>query len=163
MKEITMSNENNTSQAFAATPTPLSGLDTAKALAGSLNFTASYLDSCVEKHKISGSEARIYVTGRQTCERLASEIAELSETAPGFVRYRNALYGLDEAQLEAFRRIKIDYQARIGGYFKPTTATRFFADLTMLIFALEAIDSPDCMLGVGTGFAPRFKKSGETA
>lgn len=158
-----MSIENNTSQAPAATPTPFVGLDTAKALAASLDFSASYLDSCVEKHKISGLEARIYATGRKTCERLAREIAELSETAPGFTRYRNALYGLDEAQLEAFHRIKIDYQARIGSYFKPATATHYFADLTMLIFALEAIDSPECLLGVGNGFSPRHKKSGEAA
>ena len=158
-----MTVENNTTQARPATPTPFVGLDTAKALAASLSFSASYLDHCVEKHNVPGSEARIYATGRQTCERLAREIAELSETTPGFARYRNALYGLDAAQLEAFHCIKIDYQARIGSYFKPATARHYLADLTTLVFALGALDAPECLAGVGTGFAPRHRKQGEAA
>lgn len=158
-----MSNENNTSLAPAATTSPFLGLDAAKALTASLNMSASYLNACVEKHGISGSEVRIYSKGEKTCERLAREIAELGEMQPGFIRYRNALYGLDAAQVETFHRIKIDYQARIGSYFNPATATHYFADLTVLIFALEAIDNPECLLGVGTGFSQRHKKSGDAA
>jgi len=129
------------------------------ALADSLDASAGYLEACAEKHGATGAAARYYEKAKRTCESIAADLRNLKENSPALSRYRNALYELDDVQLEAFARIKIDYQARIGGDFAPVTTNHFLAELTAMAFALGAIVEPACLNGVGTGFAPRFKKA----
>lgn len=40
----------------------------------------------------------------------------------------------------------------------PVSTNHYLADLTAIIFALAAIEDPACLLGVGTGFAPRDRR-----
>ena len=138
-------------------------LDNPEALADSLRNSASYLRSCAEKHDASGSTANEYKEGQRVLQRLADEVAKLGDTAPGFVRYRNALYSLDYSQLASFELIKIDYQTRLGGYFNAVTTKRLYDDLVTMMFALEAIDRPQTFLGVGGGFSPRYRLFGNRA
>ncbi|MFC3322635.1 hypothetical protein [Mesorhizobium cantuariense] len=120
-------------------------------------MTASYLEHCAEKHNAIGEAARSYGRARQRCERIANDLRSLKESNPALVRYRNVFYNLDAAQIEAFARIIIDYQARIGDGFVPVSTNHYLADLTAIAFTLEAIEDPTCLVGVGAGFGPRFK------
>jgi len=124
-----------------------------KALAESMEWSASYLENCASKH----GPSPYYSRSIETCRRISRDLHSLKERNPALVRYRNVLYSLDEAQIDAFAGIIIDYQARIGGEFVPVSTNQYLADLTAMAFALAAIDEPTCMGGVGMGLGPRYK------
>ncbi|SOC92573.1 hypothetical protein SAMN05216358_2729 [Rhizobium sp. AN5] len=128
------------------------------ALAVSLKASASYIEHCAEKHNVPLAERRLRESVKR-CESIASDMERLKDSNPALIRYRNALGDLDTVQIEAFARIVIDYQARIGSGFVPVSTNHYLADLTAMIFAVAAIDTPVCMGGVGTGFGPRIRYS----
>ncbi|MES0167829.1 hypothetical protein NKJ87_17845 [Mesorhizobium sp. M0027] len=149
--------KNTTAATRAATPDLYRRFDGPNALAKSLERTVSYLEHCAEKHNVIGEAARSYALAKQRCERIANDLRSLKGSNPALVRYRNAFYNLDAVQIEAFSRIIIDYQARIGDGFVPVSTNHYLADLTAIAFTLEAIQDPACLIGVGAGFGPRFR------
>lgn len=127
-------------------------------LADLLKGSAGYLQLCADKHNATGPKLRFYTDAVRRCERISGEMERLKDNNLALIRYRNALYDLDAPQIEAFARIIIDYQARIGSEFVPVSTNHYLADLTAIIFALAAIENPACLIGVGTGFAPRHRQ-----
>lgn len=144
---------NNTTQTSDATNALFSEYWDPKKLAFSLRMTVSYLRSCAGKHESMATRSR---ANAKRCNRIANDLEQIGDHNPELVRYRNALCELDLKQLKAFQLILIDYQARIGSEFVPTSTNHYLGDLTAMIFALEAMDEPLCLAGVGGGFAPRF-------
>ncbi|MGX8007814.1 hypothetical protein ACVDG8_001790 [Mesorhizobium sp. ORM8.1] len=135
--------------------------DDASHLADSLEKTVSYLEHSAEKHNAIAETARGYARATQRSERIASDLRSLDENNPALMRYRSVYNNLDAAQIEAFSRIIVDYQARIGEGFVPVSTNDYLADLTSIAFTLEAIQDPACLVGVGGGLVPRFKRGKE--
>lgn len=151
---------NITTAADTATPGDYyKALTDRAALATSLEATVSYLENCIAKHGDAGMAAAHFSRASRNCQRLADELKKLKDDNAALIRYRNILFELDEAQLEAFARIKIDYQAHISSDFQPVTTNHFLAELQAIAFAVAAINKPVCMGGVGAGFGPRLKLS----
>lgn len=125
-------------------------------LSKSLEASASYLESCAEKHT-APTDLRYYANGVRACERIAGELRVMKSNNVALRRYRNVVLSLDEAQIAAFAKVAIDYQARLGSQFIPTSAIRYLADLTAIAFALEALEGPTCLIGVGGGLVPRHR------
>ncbi|MBU2534496.1 MAG: hypothetical protein KKB37_17285 [Alphaproteobacteria bacterium] len=148
-----MTSHDNTTQTADATNALFSEYWDPKKLAFSLRMTISYLRSCAGKHESMETRSR---ANAKRCNRIAKDLEQISDHNAALVRYRDALCELDLKQLKAFQLILIDYQARIGSEFVPTSTSHYLADLTAMIFALEAMDEPLCLAGVGGGFAPRF-------
>ncbi len=154
-----------TSEITTATATAANDFGAIEDLAASLEATAGYLESCAERHSVTGVRAEHYRSAVASCQRIASDMRNLTEDNPALIRFRSMVSALYEKQLRAFARIKIDYQARIGSNFRPATTDCFLSELSALAFALEAIHEPACVIGVGIGFGPRCNPSslGEAA
>jgi hypothetical protein len=154
-----------TSEITTATATAANDCGALENLAASLEATAGYLESCAERHSVTGVQAARYQRAVASCQRIASDMRNLKDDNPALIHFRSIVSALNQKQLRAFARIKIDYQARIGSEFMPTTTNRFLSELSALAFALEAIHEPACVIGVGVGFGPRSYPStlGEVA